>query len=253
VSGGAAGIALIILGVGLLLVAQIRAERQRLGGVVDLMGKAVARSGIPVPASANGQALGATPLSGEPFLFQVKNARILALVFCIVGFAGIVLGWNGMAKTANADEQLPYIVSGGVGGVALVLFGVAILFLAQIRTERAKLMIVLELMATAISRFGESPSPLSAAPGTSSQMTARPASGVIVVAGPSTYHREDCRLIEGKAGLDRVTLDVAEASGLSPCRVCKPRELLPAGEGAEERTSAGGQESQTGKGEESRS
>jgi hypothetical protein len=43
-----------------------------------------------------------------------------------------------------------------------------------------------------------------------------------VVAGKSTYHRPECRLVEGKADLDRVSVEVARLQGLSPCRVCNP-------------------------------
>jgi hypothetical protein len=42
------------------------------------------------------------------------------------------------------------------------------------------------------------------------------------VAGKSTYHRPECRLVEGKTDLDRVSVEVARLQGLSPCRVCNP-------------------------------
>ena len=211
-SGGAAGIALLTFGVGLLLIAQIRAERQRVSGVLDLMGGAVAaraREGLAQAAAERGDQ------KEEDFGLPVKGTRLIALILAVVGFAMIALGWNGMAKVASADEQLPYLLSGGFGGVALVLFGVGLLLIAQIRTERRKLMNVLEVMAVAVGRTASERGDVlmelgsDAAPG-------------IVVAGPSTYHRPDCRLIQGKEGLDRLTADAARASGLSPCRVCDP-------------------------------
>src|ERR671922_302657 len=70
---------------------------------------------------------------------RVLYGRLLGLLFCVAGFIVIALGWNGMAREACPDCQLPYIVSGGAGGVALVLFGVALLVLAQLRAERIRL------------------------------------------------------------------------------------------------------------------
>jgi hypothetical protein len=216
-SGGMAGIGLLTFGVGLLLVAQIRAERQRISGVLDLMGETVSRAARESLAAAAAERGGQ---GDEAFSLPVRMTRILALVLTIAGFTVIVLGWNGMAKVASADQQLPYILSGGFGGVGLILLGVGIMLVAQIRTERRKLMNVLEVMAVAVSRTAD---PNRRLPG-ASPATEAPAGPGTVVAGPSTYHRPDCRLVQGKEGLDRMTIAGARASGLSPCRVCAPDE-----------------------------
>jgi len=221
-SGGAAGIGLLTFGVGLLIVAQIRAERQRVSGIIDLMGEQVAARSRESLAQAAAERGGQVE---EPFGMPVKGARIVALLLAFAGFVLIALGWNGMAKVASADQQLPYLLSGGFGGMALILFGVGLLVIAQIRTERRKLMNVLEVMAVAVGRTSaESGDTLiqlgsDAAPGT-------------VVAGPSTYHRPDCRLIQGKEGLERMSVKAAQSSGLSPCRVCDPDAMSLEGEPA---------------------
>lgn len=213
-SGGIAGIGLIVLGIGLLLVAQIRSERQRLSTILDVMGPAAKKLAPKAEAS---------PQPSEPFLFQVRHVRMLSLVLIAGGFLAIGLGWNGMARTASGDEQFPFIVSGGALGIGLIVFGVGLLLVSQIRTERRQLMNVLEVMARAVSSAskGEAVEP------SSKGEAVEPASGsetsdVLVVAGPSTFHRPDCRLVQGKPGLDRLTIEVAQSSGLSPCRVCDP-------------------------------
>ena len=216
-SGGMAGIGLLTFGVGLLLVAQIRAERRHISGVLDLMGEHVSRAARESLAAAAAVRGGQRE---EPFSLPVRMTRILALVLTVAGFTLIVLGWNGMARVASADQQLPYILSGGFGGVGLVLLGVGIMLVAQIRTERRKLMNVLEVMAVAVSRTADPSRPLSGG----SPPTEAPAGPGTVVAGPSTYHRPDCRLVQGKEGLDRTTIAEARASGLSPCGVCAPDE-----------------------------
>ena len=153
---------------------------------------------------------------------QVRYGRILGLVFLLVGFVAIALGWNGMAKIAYADGQLPYLLSGGAAGVGLILLGATMLIVAQFRDERLKLAEQLRQVGVAISK-----SVGAAANGDSA--------GELVVAGKSTYHRAECRLVEGKAEVDRVSVEVARLNGLSPCRVCNP----PTGEdGAEKKPPA---------------
>ena len=41
----------------------------------------------------------------------------------LLGIVAIVLGWYGAANTAREIEQIPYLISGGVLGLALVLLG----------------------------------------------------------------------------------------------------------------------------------
>jgi hypothetical protein len=139
---------------------------------------------------------------------RVRYGRLLGLLFCVAGFIVIALGWNGMAREACPDCQLPYIVSGGAGGVALVLFGVGLLVLAQVRAERISL----------AEQIGQAIRPLV-------QATAQDGSaGGKVVAGKSTFHRPDCRLVKDKSDLDEMSLSAAQAKGLTPCRVCKPAD-----------------------------
>jgi hypothetical protein len=164
--------------------------------------------------------------AGRGYDRQVRYGRILGLVFCVAGFVTIGFGWNGMAKLACPDCQLPYLLSGGAAGGALVLLGVGLLVVAQLRSERMKLTDELQRVGSVISRaIAASP----AAGGASSNGR--------VVAGKSTYHRPDCRLVEGKSDLDLVTIEAARASGLSACRVCNPEQgdlQAPSAEGEAE-------------------
>jgi hypothetical protein len=152
---------------------------------------------------------------------QVRYGRILGLVFLLVGFVVIGLGWNGMARVACPDCQLPYLLSGGATGVGLILVGGALLLAAQIRDERLKLAEQLRAVGTAISK----------AVGAGGAG----ATGDLVIAGKSTYHLPGCRLVEGKTDVDQVSVEVARLNGLSPCRVCSP----PTGEdGADKKSTA---------------
>lgn len=147
---------------------------------------------------------------------QVRFGRILGLLFCASGFITIGFGWNGMAKVACPDCQLPYLLSGGATGLGLILVGGVLLLMAQIRDERGKLADQLRDLGTTMSRAVSAPT-LAMAPDTT------------VLAGRSTYHRRGCRLIEGKVDLDQLAVDVAVLMGLTPCRVCDPPR--PGGDG----------------------
>lgn len=138
---------------------------------------------------------------------QIRYGRIVGLFFCVAGFIAIGFGWNGMAKVACPDCQLPYLLSGGAVGLGLIVLGSALLISAQVREERLKLADQLGRIGSAITR---------------SVSASSNGSGEQVVAGKSTYHRPGCRLVEGKADTDRVSVEVAALSGLSPCRVCDP-------------------------------
>ncbi len=140
---------------------------------------------------------------------QVRYGRILGLFFAVAGFVVIGFGWNGSAKSALVDVQFPYLISGGMGGLALVLLGSVLMLMAQFRAERLKLAEQLEKLGHVL---GRAPSPLEVTTSENGR----------VVAGKSTYHKPDCRLVEGKADLDFVSPEAAKLSGLSPCRVCNP-------------------------------
>lgn len=56
-------------------------------------------------------------VDGERLLFA------LGAVLVPVGLLLIVVGWHGVANTGAVFEQVPFLVSGGLGGLALVVLG----------------------------------------------------------------------------------------------------------------------------------
>ena len=60
----------------------------------------------------------------------------------LLGVAAILLGWAGASRSILVEEQVPYLISGGVLGLALAVIG-AVTFLAQwflvlVREERQR-------------------------------------------------------------------------------------------------------------------
>ncbi len=136
----------------------------------------------------------------------------LGLAFCVAGLAVIWAGWNGAASYNDIRKQFPYLISGGVTGLALVVIGVGLLIVQSQRADRVQLEANLNELRRILERMTGAPA------GNGSE----PLSGLMVVAGPTTNHLPDCRLVEGRGGLKTMAAEVAQASGLASCRTCNP-------------------------------
>ena len=135
----------------------------------------------------------------------------LGLLFCVAGLAGIWSGWNGAASYNDIRKQFPYLVSGGIGGLALVVIGAALMIIQSQRADRVQLESNLVELRNILERMTGLPA----------SNGAEADSGDLVVAGPGTYHRPACRLVTGR-NLRKMTAEQAEAAGLEPCRTCDP-------------------------------
>jgi hypothetical protein len=65
--------------------------------------------------------------------------RVGAWLAILLGAIVLYLGWDGASSTAYPAEQLPYILSGGIGGALLVALGATLLLSADLRDEWRKL------------------------------------------------------------------------------------------------------------------
>lgn len=144
----------------------------------------------------------------------------LAIVYCLAGFVLIFLGWNGAASYDNVSAQMPYLVSGGIGGLALVVVGAGLMVAQSNRADRAVLQGTLEDVRDSLERMAAG-----GAGGNGSGVSwssGGPAPAGEVVAGPSAYHRADCKLVQGQSGLVTMTAVRAQEQGLAACRICAP-------------------------------
>jgi hypothetical protein len=73
--------------------------------------------------------------------------RGLAWVLVGVGALALIIGWVGVSSTAYAAEQLPYIISGGLGGIFLLGVGATLWLSADLRDEWRKLDRIEEALA----------------------------------------------------------------------------------------------------------
>ena len=181
-----------------------------------------------------------------------RFATYLGRILMFVGFLMIVIAWDGAASLDFIQGQFPYLLSGGVPGLAMIVVGAGLEYIQatrQMTAERAKQMAELNLSVVKLVGFLKdeqaAPSPAPALPrkapeaaipasvGTattgsppSSAYAPAPApadrSDQQVVAGRSSFHTPDCHLVSGRDDMAAITRLEAEGQGLSPCRVCKP-------------------------------
>ena len=139
----------------------------------------------------------------------------LGVALCLVGFLAIFFGWNGAASTNYVPAQFPYLISGGVAGLAIVVIGAAMILVQNHRADRARLEAALARLTAAVERQA------AAAPGA----VGAGGLGGYVVAGTTSYHQLDCSLPEAREEAHVVPLEDVRASGLVACRVCRPPQF----------------------------
>lgn len=133
----------------------------------------------------------------------------LAVVMVAGGFVLMALGWNGAASFDTPQQQFPYLLSGTVPGLGLVLAGLTLALVQELRRATGMVIGKLEELSDATTE-------------TSSTPTAVPTDGSTVVAGKTTYHLPTCALVAGRNDLQAMAPDEAVDRGLAACRICEP-------------------------------
>ena len=170
-------------------------------------------------ASSPPQAVAAKRRISLPSI-DLSVAQIMSLVAALMLPAGIVvvlLGWWGAAHTPFVFEQIPYLISGGLLGIGLLMAG-GLLYLGswlarlaeQQRKEGEELRGVIVALRNEIERL---PSAMgSTSPGAT-------AVGTFVATKTGTmFHRPDCSVVAERPDLRQVGAD----DGLTPCKICQP-------------------------------
>jgi hypothetical protein len=137
------------------------------------------------------------------------------LLLAAIGLIAIGVGWNGAAGQLTLLGQVPYILSGGLIGVSLVILGAAMLVVQNAREDRTRLELKLDQLTDALMA--------GAGPARATAAAPQDASG-LVVAGTASYHVPGCRLVDGREETSLLTPDEARAQDLKPCRVCAPED-----------------------------
>lgn len=130
----------------------------------------------------------------------------------------VLLGWIGISGESVVAKQLPYLISGGLGGVLLAILGAYFLGIEELRKDGGRLdhmeRQIEELHRLLLERPDAPPPPADA---TLVSDNGR----VYAVEAGESYHRAGCALVAGKDAAELETT-AARSRGLRPCPVCEP-------------------------------
>lgn len=146
----------------------------------------------------------------------------LGVGLAVAGFVLIFLGWNGAASVDRVPSQFPYLISGGVAGLGLVVVGAVLMLVQSGREDRARLRAEIVELREALEQ-----TTMPSAPSGSEGSAPAPDTSDLVVCGPEVFHDPSCRLLEGRGELPLLSPEAAAEEGLRPCRVCSPPTETP--------------------------
>ena len=147
---------------------------------------------------------------------RTKLGHHLGLLFCLGGLGLVWVGWNGAASYDDTIRQFPYLISGGLGGLGLIVIGVGLWTVQSQRAERARLESNLAGMERVLETLVE------VVGLTAGGDPERKSDHGLVLAGTAAYHRPACELVQDHPRLQTTTPERASESGLTPCRTCAP-------------------------------
>lgn len=133
----------------------------------------------------------------------------LSVGLIAVGFLLMFLAWHYSANLDYVQGQFPYLLSATAPGLGLVMTGLTLAVVQELR--RSSSMIV--------SHLRELPS----AEGPLSEPVAAPVDGEHVVATATTFHDPECAVVAGRTDLTHLAASDAVERGLVACRVCEPQ------------------------------
>lgn len=134
----------------------------------------------------------------------------VATAMVTIGFGLMFVAWNGAAGLDYVQGQLPFLLSGTLPGLALVLTGLTLALVHEMRTSKADIIEHLSALAPAEPQEGPARQP-AAVPDVDG-----------VVATAATFHDPTCRVVDGRTDLTPMAPSTATERGLAPCRICEP-------------------------------
>lgn len=86
-------------------------------------GRTHSTAGRPLaPGTGGGSGSSPVIIAGRSF----HQRQLVAGAFVVAGFIAIFIGWFGTSGTRDVWQEIPYLVSGGILGAALVAIGVVV-------------------------------------------------------------------------------------------------------------------------------
>ena len=134
-----------------------------------------------------------------------------------LGIVLVLLGWYGASHTTRLFEEIPYLISGGLFGLVLVVVGGACYFgywLARLLSNERE-------MLGALLRIEEKLDAGALPVSGNAVAVAAPAETLVATKTGTMYHRPDCSVVRGRSDGDLRLVNAGE-NGLSACQICAP-------------------------------
>lgn len=158
-----------------------------------------------------------------------RALMIVGAVLVVVGLPLILLGWWGAARTPYTFEQIPYLISGGLFGLALAVLGGLFYFgywmtrqVRETRRQADRTEEALKRIEEALVARAESNGKGSAAAGARLARSPARATGngaYVATAKGTMFHLPDCIVVIGRTDLRNVR---SSDPALDPCKICDP-------------------------------
>lgn len=148
----------------------------------------------------------------------------------VAGAVVLGVGWFGISGEALVAKQLPYLVSGGLGGLGLVVVGAAVIASRDLRGVGGRLGTLERQVAdlhAALLHERRAGGHVDDAAEDTTAVTERTASTgdaggdeVLVLPQGERYHRPGCPIVAGKDGVEALARSAADEHGYVACKVC---------------------------------
>jgi len=188
------------------------------------MTEAVEVTDSPDAKTASGLAARFAPLRTRSGGFD-RWLLIVGGIALPLGILLIILGWAGASDTPFVFEQIPYVISGGLLGTALVFCGGFVYFaywqtrvLRESRENQEQLVAELRNIATLVASANNNGNGHGHGGSTTLDIVSTSDTFVTTEKG-SMFHRADCPVVQGR---DKLRVVRGDESGLRPCGICNP-------------------------------
>lgn len=157
-----------------------------------------------------------------------RTIELVAVAMVPLGASLILLGWFGAANSILVQEQLPYLISGGMLGTALLVGG-GMLYLGswvaklagQNREQQEALRNTIELLREDVrSLRGAGAVAWPADGGTADDGPSMNGAAVVATPSGTMYHLPTCGVVSGRDDLHEV--DEEARGSMKPCGMCEP-------------------------------
>jgi hypothetical protein len=158
-----------------------------------------------------------------------SNRQLLGLAWDVVqpwlgwicvglGFLALILGWVGVSGETIVEKQLPFLLSGGLAGIALVVFGARLLLIQDLRRDSGRL----DRLETMVAQLHGALLSRSDAPRVHTSAVAAGSGTLMALPTGTSFHTASCPMLTGKERAEPVAdRDIASRS-LVACPLCEP-------------------------------